>query len=868
MSRGITRIRALLHDPPQKACFLFTHEHWAQELLQRIGAGTPDAATHRADCMAAGADRIELPEKEPTLTLFKSKPEIVHPLSGQTIPLASMEDLHALEVQRVAKAALDALESEVPSSGTEESRYHRLATLLWRKFPEALRSAAGRENLGLLWDWLPADTRVPDHTIWDHQRLTSAFALAGDSPALLLFSISPVQGFIAGGRKLSDLWCASLILSRTIWAAMRSVVDPLGPESILFPDLRGQPVVDHDLELRKVNRENLRVPSLPNRFAALVPAAEADALGRAASSAARARFEEVARKAAESAFGPLEEPVHRRLREQCKSFLEVSWVGLPWPASPQAWKDAASQSGIPADDLARRIETLSRHGFWVPGRGALYGDLYRAAQKVHGGLKAARRFEAPAEPGRKCSACGERQPFPYAEDARPAWMEAIGNDPGLARKNEFLCAVCLARRRGFEAFDLDGRFPSTSSIAAAPWLRAVCEKATPGTPLYAALTAFARAAEPLRHERNARAPWRIYRDFRHDPMIEAFLHVDARLVFDETYETQDFETDIDPEVRETLRRAARDLRKEAGEPSRYFAVLAADGDHMGALLAGAGAPPFTSVMHSSVLDRVGAARNDLADLPRPTSPAWHATISRILRDFSLKVAPDLVEQAHDGELVYAGGDDLLALASPAESLRIAAEIRRAWSGDPECRSGEWTFSKGYGLKGKQLCLAMGPGQTLSAGIAIAHYKAPLTETLAAARHALHEAKERGRDALGLALLKRSGEHSTQVLSWSGGPGTLLRLTELFRDSSLSPRVLAALRRFEPPPGVPPFDGAFGDLLRKHFLDHGARGKESMVQEAADEIATLGKQEGFRPGDWKSLLSFVGAAAFLARGGNP
>lgn len=868
MSRAITRIRALLHDPPQKACFLFTHEHWARELLQRIGAGAPDEAIHRADCMAAGADRIELPEKGSTLTLFKSRPEIVHPLSGQTIPLASMEDLHALEVQRVAKAALDALESEVPSSGTEESRYHRLATLLWRRFPEALRSAAGRENLGLLWDWLPADTRVPDHTIWDHQRLTSAFALAGDSPALLLFSLSPVQGFIAGGRKLSDLWCASLILSRTIWAAMRSVVDPLGPESVLFPDLRGQPIVDHDLDLRKVNGEDLRVPSLPNRFAALVPAAEADALGRAASASARARFEEVARKAAESAFGPLEEPALRRLREQCNSFLEVSWVALPWPATPQAWTEAASQGGIPSDDLALRIETLSRHGFWVPGRGALYGDLYRAAQKIHGGLKAARRFEAPAEPGRKCSACGERQPFPYTNDARPSWANAVANDPGLARKNELLCAVCLARRRGFEAFDLDGRFPSTSSIAAAPWLRSVCKKAAPGTPLYAALTAFARAAEPLHHEKNARAPWRIYRDFRQDPMIEAFLHVDARLVFDETYETKDFESDVEPEVRETLRQAARALRKEAGEPSRYFAVIAADGDRMGALLAGEGAPNITDVMHSSVSARIGAARNDLAELPRPTSPAWHATISRILRDFSLKVVPDIVEQAHDGELVYAGGDDLLALASPSEALKIASEIRGAWSGDPELRSGGWTFSKGYGLKGKKLCLAMGPDRSLSVGIAIAHYKAPLAETINAARGALEKAKDSGRDALGLALLKRSGEHSTQVLSWSGGPQTLLRLAELFRDGSLSPRILAALRRFEPPTGAALFEGVFGELLRKHFRDHGTRGKESAVAEIADAIAALGKKGGLRWGCWKALLRFVGAAAFLARGGNP
>ena len=42
---------------------------------------------------------------------------------------------------------------------------------------------------GALWSQLPAETRIPDHTIWSHLDLTSAFAgcfVDGDSLQLLM----------------------------------------------------------------------------------------------------------------------------------------------------------------------------------------------------------------------------------------------------------------------------------------------------------------------------------------------------------------------------------------------------------------------------------------------------------------------------------------------------------------------------------------------------------------------------------------------------------------------------------------------------------------------------------------------------------
>ncbi len=91
----------------------------------------------------------------------------------------------------------------------------------WRFGPEAGQWAS---DLGALWQMLPADTRIPDHSIWAHLDTVSALhtALAdGDQPALLAMSFGPVQGFIAQARSTSDLWAGSHLLSSIVWEALQ-----------------------------------------------------------------------------------------------------------------------------------------------------------------------------------------------------------------------------------------------------------------------------------------------------------------------------------------------------------------------------------------------------------------------------------------------------------------------------------------------------------------------------------------------------------------------------------------------------------------------------------------------------------------------
>ncbi|HEY5895323.1 MAG TPA: type III-B CRISPR-associated protein Cas10/Cmr2 [Chthoniobacterales bacterium] len=67
---------------------------------------------------------------------------------------------------------------------------------------------------------MPADTRIPDHSVWTHTQLVSALDGCADGvgteavlkPAFLKFQLGPVQEFIAEARSIRDLWSGSYLL--------------------------------------------------------------------------------------------------------------------------------------------------------------------------------------------------------------------------------------------------------------------------------------------------------------------------------------------------------------------------------------------------------------------------------------------------------------------------------------------------------------------------------------------------------------------------------------------------------------------------------------------------------------------------------
>ena len=239
---------------------------------------------------------------------------LIHPLTGEQFDLGASGGLTTTAIDAVKDRSFNHLSELLLKLGAGkegEADWRRMLLTFWRFGPDLSVTDAdtvANDRLGRLWDVLPADTRIPDHSIWDHLDLTSAFAGAFASDpqgemALLSLAIGPVQPFIAAARSTSDLWAGSHLLSRLAWEAMRSVCEQLGPDAILFPRLRGIPQVDlwmrDEMELPdelfagcdwkngSTDANPLFSAALPNRFVAVVPASQATAIARDVEAAVR-----------------------------------------------------------------------------------------------------------------------------------------------------------------------------------------------------------------------------------------------------------------------------------------------------------------------------------------------------------------------------------------------------------------------------------------------------------------------------------------------------------------------------------------------------------------------------------------------------
>lgn len=132
---------------------------------------------------------------------------------------------------------------------------------LWRCFPQAVCDSFQDDSLLLM----PAETGLPDSSIWSHTSLTAALAggLAGydltpadldkegsseqplSHPYLATFSFSPIQELIKASRKMRDFWAGSWILHYLSAKVSWKLAHLYGPDCLLYPSLYQQPLIDH-----------------------------------------------------------------------------------------------------------------------------------------------------------------------------------------------------------------------------------------------------------------------------------------------------------------------------------------------------------------------------------------------------------------------------------------------------------------------------------------------------------------------------------------------------------------------------------------------------------------------------------------------
>lgn len=502
-----TKLHARLHDPAEKAFVLLNdpngHNNGTSRALHRdlgfhaLPAGQdvlqPDndevldtvlfkdgipiemyKLVKRADWWAAGADRPQWPvdvvqaqDGGQTVRIvdwarvdWSKRPILIHPLTGKSFDLRNLEDV---DISDLKQRSYNHFSRLIVKNG-ENVDWRRTLLAFWRFGPE-LREAQGPNKLGQLRPLLPADTRVPDHSIWDHLDLASAFAgaFAADPQrecALLLVSLAPVQPFITAARKMEDVWAGSHLLARLSWEAMKPVCERLGPDAILFPRLRQIPLVDLWLRdemglpkewfagcpwTEKVNDTNpLFTAALPNRFVAVAPAHAAKEIAEEATARVRGwlldkglqvvdrLLEEAGLKAKDA---PRDEScyAYAQMRRQLQNFPEVHWAAVPFSLIRPRHHDSQTDLdvsaladamapfwGVPADEsciaqvlpvwpLLNSHVQLDGQAFFAPRPGVLYPAIFELTERVVASVKSVREFSQSEEKGWRDTIGGENE---------------------------------------------------------------------------------------------------------------------------------------------------------------------------------------------------------------------------------------------------------------------------------------------------------------------------------------------------------------------------------------------------------------------------------------------------------------------------
>ena len=680
------KIIALLHDPLFKAMDIKGHESSAAEILKTSGI-SPEKVKEE-DWIASAMDRLPIPwERSSQVRVpLEQTGGFTHTLSGNRLGI--LEHLPSLDT---AKAQLMANLRTIVNKNKKENLFHAL----WWQLPDMMEGSA----------FLPADTRIPNHSIVDH--LDSTSALAGTTEdgkikaSLISVSVGPVQSFIAAARKTMDLWAGSYLLSMITYKGIEYIGKNYGFDCVIFPSLRNIAFVKESLLKwgveftvnSQVPKPSTRVASLPNRFVAIVPTSEVKETLKNVEKAIKDGWNEIS-SAALKAGKPLDAT---NLQMQLDTFPEVFTTSqelIEIENAKEIISNLYNDSGI-QDEIDNLNALSTEHGSHKPNAGTLYSYSYRLLRSRADARKTLRTFG------------------PFTDNSH-----VNGNTLPGDQFNGDMKAIYKLK---------DG--------------------------------------EKTDHLNAVNAVKRLYASEKSEkfPSVDVFADKNKQKFIEFTGD------------------------KPESYKNSYYAILLMDGDRMGRWIGGEYAPEISEViaepLRKAILSSDLPAKMKDYILKRKTvQPAYHRTVSRTLNIFSSLV--QLVVEKHGGELVYSGGDDVLAFLPAVSVLECADEIRRMYSGtgnvELDSPEGKLQFKdEVLWISGKPHSAMMGLKATMSAGIAVVNKKFPLSQALRIARESEHIAKDGfGRDSFVVSIVRRSGQISRNGSKWSTKDGNFRTVTSL------------------------------------------------------------------------------------------
>lgn len=517
------------------------------------------------------------------------------------------------------------------------------------------------------------------------------------------FTLSPVQGFVAQARRTRDFWAGSFILSWLSSAAIAAIQKQGG--AIQFPVPDGA-YLRHLYGTATAQDAYPQQGSIPNRFMALTAEVPEGFHPEWVTQSVQAAWQALADIVWRNDLAGLADDATRMIwQRQVSSFWETSWV--------MAEKDSAAN-------------LLDRRKNW-------------------------RDTVSPSEPGHKCMMMDGWQELSGIEhtrlaDVRQFWSRiAQSGKTGMATDlgdGEQLCAMAFIKRRFARYFakvkvELPGNLgqifgwevpsavPSVSFVAAAPWLAQVLEHA-PIDALHEwdlAASAIASYSE-LAHvqgkdafEIDIRCVKEAAEKRQQEGLQRRWAGLDGQLYFPTALENPRLFAD-QKAARQVLRQLhhLRDASGVKDLPSPYYAILLMDGDQLG---------------------------KHMGDKDKQTP------ISEALNEFT-NSAGDIIRK-HNGFLIYAGGDDVLALLPLENALDAAAALQANYKA---------AFAQ-HSPKGKSI------DSTLSGAIEFVHIRTPLTRVLQDAHQLLDDVakEETGRNAIAVRVWKPSGLALQWAMPW-------------------------------------------------------------------------------------------------------
>lgn len=287
------KVKCLLHDPTVKPLVLRTHEELARKIMERLNERLPsnlkfdssiDASIKHADWVAASSDRL-----------------IISELYNDILDMEAVYAVNILDIESGVVNIRERVLNYLPPNwsinyperfirrllGDEDQgkldnnvKPHILYHIIWRFLIEATVESLNNIKEAAL---MPADTRVPYYTIFDHLYTASAMIVSlKDDPdegklGMIHWESIGVQRFIKESRAFRDLWASSFLISLINTGVIIRLAKEHGFDSILSPNMLYNPLVDLYLyahtkdERLLVELDDLKTPVTPDKGFAIVP---------------------------------------------------------------------------------------------------------------------------------------------------------------------------------------------------------------------------------------------------------------------------------------------------------------------------------------------------------------------------------------------------------------------------------------------------------------------------------------------------------------------------------------------------------------------------------------------------------------------